>query len=500
MSNNYKKTVSGTVGAGMRSVFSGNGRKYYILEYKNDSRFHRAGESQEIIVDQIEIGRDPRCQVRFDDSFPTVSRRHAAIIKEGEGWKLVQLSTTNKTFLNGKPVEREWFLQNGDEIQLSVNGPRLGFIVPQGNKSTVNTIGLSRRLSLFRQQALRPYKTAVTIISILLILAIAAGIFFTVRGNKKINEQQETIDLQEQKLDSVTRELQNIKLSFKDLKGRVSHSGTQQQAVRPSKYNGNEDDPDYAVKSSVFDNVFYIQVTSYTLEQNGETETYSYGDIINLSEDTKIKVDGWIATAFLLENGKLVTARHCVEGWYYNPSTPWQVLLNNLVTEEGVKVTARLTAVSPDGQRFTFSSRDVICSRAGDHPFNQDGFKFTLAGIDGLDPLDFAYINTNMKGGLKFDNELSTNLKMRTRLEIYGYPNGWGITSLKHVSPILGSGVVARDGLEDGVIIVGSASFENGHSGSPAFYVDEDGNYTVVGIVTSISDKYGFIIPINKVK
>lgn len=500
MSNNYKKTVSGTVGAGVRSVFSGQGRKYYILEHKNNSLYHKAGESQEIIVDQIEIGRDPRCQVRFDDNFPTVSRRHAAIIKDGDGWKLVQLSTTNKTFLNGKPVEREWFLQNGDEIQLSVNGPRLGFIIPQGNKSTVNTIGLSRRLSLFRQQALRPYRTAVTIISILLVLAIAAGIFFTIRGNKKIVEQQEIIEQQELKLDSVTRELQKISLGFDDLRSRVRHTGTKPHELTPTKMKIDDDDPNAAVKSDVFDNVFYIQVTSYTLEQNGEVETYTYGDEIELSEDMTVKVDGWIATAFLLDNGKLVTARHCVEGWYYNPSTPWQVLINNLISEEGVKVTTRLTAVSPSGQRFSFTSRDVMCSRAGDHPFSEDGFKFTLAGIDGLDPYDFAYIPTNLKGGLKFDNELSMNLKMKTNLEIYGYPHGWGVTSLKHVSPILGSGVVAKDGLEDGVILVGSASFEGGHSGSPAFYVDEDGNYIVVGIVSGIYRQYGSIIPINRVK
>ncbi len=88
----------------MRSVFGGSGRKYYILEHKVSSQYHRAGETQEIIVDQIEIGRDSRCQVRFDESFSTVSRRHAAIVKSGDGWKLVQLSTTNKTFLNGVPV------------------------------------------------------------------------------------------------------------------------------------------------------------------------------------------------------------------------------------------------------------------------------------------------------------------------------------------------------------------------------------------------------------
>ena len=118
----YKNTFSGSVGAGMGSIFAPGGKKYYILEleHKVSSKYHRAGECQEIIVDNITLGRDSHCQVRFDESFKTVSRRHAAIVREGDTWKLVQISQTNSTFLNGRPIKTEWYLQNGDEIQLSV--------------------------------------------------------------------------------------------------------------------------------------------------------------------------------------------------------------------------------------------------------------------------------------------------------------------------------------------------------------------------------------------
>ena len=90
-------TFSGSIGAGMGSLFNPSGRKYYILEHKVSSKYHKQGESQEIIVDTVELGRDSRCQVRFDERFNTVSRRHAAIVKDGDGWKLVQLSKTNST-------------------------------------------------------------------------------------------------------------------------------------------------------------------------------------------------------------------------------------------------------------------------------------------------------------------------------------------------------------------------------------------------------------------
>ena len=103
----YKNTFSGSVGAGMGSIFAPGRKKYYILEHKVSSKYHRAGECQEIIVDNITLGRDSHCQVRFDESFKTVSRRHAAIVREGDTWKLVQISQTNSTFLNGRPIKTE---------------------------------------------------------------------------------------------------------------------------------------------------------------------------------------------------------------------------------------------------------------------------------------------------------------------------------------------------------------------------------------------------------
>lgn len=130
----YKRTLKGSISSGMQSLM-GIGRRFYILEHKVSSKYHKAGENQQIIVDQIELGRASTCQVRFDESFQTVSRRHAAIVKDGDNWKLVQLSQTNSTFLNGHRVQKEWYLQNGDEIQLSVNGPKMGFITLAGKKA-----------------------------------------------------------------------------------------------------------------------------------------------------------------------------------------------------------------------------------------------------------------------------------------------------------------------------------------------------------------------------
>ena len=62
----YKRTVKGSVGAGIGALFNGSGRQYFILQHRDETKFHHAGESQKIIVDQVELGRSKECQVQFD--------------------------------------------------------------------------------------------------------------------------------------------------------------------------------------------------------------------------------------------------------------------------------------------------------------------------------------------------------------------------------------------------------------------------------------------------
>ena len=191
----YKRSMSGSVGAGMKSLFGGSGRRFFVLEHKVSSKHHKAGEEQRIIVDQVEIGRDSRCAVRLegqrenDKMFEIVSRRHAAMQRDGDNWKLIHLSNTNSTILNGTrmtTVGQEWYLQNGDEIQIAENGPKLGFKIPQGDRGLVKSIGLTARMDLFRKQALRPYKTAIASLAFMLLVVACVGGWI-------IYDQKETI-------------------------------------------------------------------------------------------------------------------------------------------------------------------------------------------------------------------------------------------------------------------------------------------------------------------
>lgn len=243
MEANYKRTVAGSVGAGMAAVFNASGRQYYILEHKTESLYHHAGESQKIIVDQVELGRDSACQVRFDEAFETVSRRHAAIVKDGENWKIIPLSQTNSTIVNGEAIQGEKVLNSGDEIRLSSKGPLMGFIIPQGKQSLVSSIGMTERLSLFRQQALRPYKRALWIMAIILILAVAGLVTWNILQAKKydteLKAKQEQIDQVQQDLtesdeliDALNDELQHTQNRSAAERARVQQKLEAAQAER----------------------------------------------------------------------------------------------------------------------------------------------------------------------------------------------------------------------------------------------------------------------------
>lgn len=204
MEANYKRTVAGSVGAGMAAVFNASGRQYYILEHKTESLYHHAGESQKIIVDQVELGRDSSCQVRFDEAFETVSRRHAAIVKDGENWKIIPLSQTNSTIVNGQPIQGDRVLNSGDEIRLSSKGPLMGFIIPQGKQSLVSSIGMTERLGLFRQQALRPYKRALWAMTIVLVLAIGGLVTWNILQTKKYDQE---LKAKQEQIEEVQKDL-----------------------------------------------------------------------------------------------------------------------------------------------------------------------------------------------------------------------------------------------------------------------------------------------------
>ncbi|MEM7337529.1 MAG: FHA domain-containing protein [Actinomycetota bacterium] len=89
---------------------------------KRGSRIH-------LDTDSITIGRHPDSDIFLDDV--TVSRRHAEVRREGEGFVVADAGSLNGTYVNQARVENER-LNDGDELQvgkfklvyIAINGAR----------------------------------------------------------------------------------------------------------------------------------------------------------------------------------------------------------------------------------------------------------------------------------------------------------------------------------------------------------------------------------------
>lgn len=509
----YKRTLKGSIGSGMQSLM-GSERRFYILEHKVSSKYHKAGENQQIIVDQIEIGRDSTCQVRFDESFATVSRKHAAIVRDGDNWRLVQLSQTNSTFLNGQRVQKEWYLQNGDEIQLSVNGPKMGFITLAGKKGTVGSLGLTRRLTLFRQQALRPYKYAIATLSLILILAVGGLTAWNLSMRQDLIKQNDQLSAQiiatknnKAKADSLTNELAKNNRELATYKEELTKNKKQLSAVRAQanraigmtlKKSVNPGDTGNGDIDACFKNVYYLR-----------TQVFLEGE----------PIAGWIGTGFMLNNGYLVTAQHCVIGWsevdlakdkegniVIKPDGE-NTIINGLCNTEDLKVVMECTSTS-DNFTIEYSTKNIPFKRGNPKELYKGSFTFgermtLVVRYLSFANNDWAYYNTGRSGGLDYDSGISRNLPAQTHLHILGFPVGHGAENKNNISPIYSQAVVGQSGLDtNGMILTSNLNTDGGDSGGPVMILKENKYYVVgihVGRYGGRDDTKGRVVPISNV-
>jgi predicted nucleic acid-binding Zn-ribbon protein len=77
--------------------------------------FNDAGDVRTIAMpgDSMRIGRSLSAHLRFED--PTVSRRHAVLVSEDEGVRLLDDRSLNGVFVNGERIVSR-VLEDGDEI------------------------------------------------------------------------------------------------------------------------------------------------------------------------------------------------------------------------------------------------------------------------------------------------------------------------------------------------------------------------------------------------
>jgi len=94
--------------------------------------YEEGGESKTVALTRewTRIGRSLAADVRFDD--PTVSRRHALVVRQADGVRVLDDRSLNGVFVNGERVE--WrALNDGDEIL--VGRYRLTFVSVPGERA-----------------------------------------------------------------------------------------------------------------------------------------------------------------------------------------------------------------------------------------------------------------------------------------------------------------------------------------------------------------------------
>ena len=86
----------------------------------------RAGDRPSFEKSLIAIGRHPACDLQFNPQLELlVSSRHAEVKSVGGRVTIRDVGSKNGTFVNGKRIDAETVLADGDEIELGTDGPKL---------------------------------------------------------------------------------------------------------------------------------------------------------------------------------------------------------------------------------------------------------------------------------------------------------------------------------------------------------------------------------------
>jgi len=81
-----------------------------------DSGHIKLTQTSFVLSETISIGRSNHNEIMIDDSF--VSYEHASINRNKQGYWLTDLNSTNKTYLNNRPLVEGVLLKNGDLIKI----------------------------------------------------------------------------------------------------------------------------------------------------------------------------------------------------------------------------------------------------------------------------------------------------------------------------------------------------------------------------------------------
>lgn len=508
-----------TIGQSL-SMITGKDIPNYSLLFLDATLSRKRGEHETIFMPHIVLGRSSRCHVRFGDEHKTVSREHASITVDGSNFVINHNpSASNPTYVNGRAIGGAHHLQNGDEIQLSSNGPKMRF-----NASTLktSTIGLTSRIGQAMSQAVKPYKTALWIMGLLLLGALGlAG--YNMYQNAKIEatnkEQANKIANLEIEKKAVDAQIANLSKdavknqraidSLSKIKRTISQkiyaftpqgsSGTGNNSSS-SGIIGSEDQSTgrsgIAVDGNPIENYYnYIYaIKMKKINYRGDEKKYQSSVTIYNNE--------WAGTGFLTSDGTFVTARHVLESWKWftgdcatgiSVNQEWQEI-SKLYEQKVISFTYE--AVSPSGDKFEFTIEDMKADRSC------ETFKCDLKHVSWTNTFcDWASIKISSRIGkskIKLNRNFSTELKSGTEIFSAGYANGQALQAFdsNNLQPLFVKGTISQSNLVNRAIN-SDINFEHGQSGGPVFALNKsNNNFEVIGIVHGGVGSISRIVPI----
>jgi pSer/pThr/pTyr-binding forkhead associated (FHA) protein len=165
----------------------------------------RAGARERFEKSIVAIGRHPINDLRFDaERDLDVSSRHAELRIVGERYTLVDLGSTNGTFVNGQQVDPERTLVDGDVITFGADGPVVEFrvinesSVPSGPKSvSASASGAPRaakpntevRIAMAVQKQTGALKRMVVALAAVVIVAALVAVWVTRKSAEETRNQ-----------------------------------------------------------------------------------------------------------------------------------------------------------------------------------------------------------------------------------------------------------------------------------------------------------------------
>jgi len=493
------------------NMVSGKDVANYTLLFMDPTDKHPAGSHESIFNPSIVLGRGGNCQVKYDDRYKTVSREHACIAASG-GKHIIfhNPSAKNPTLVNGTAVSDSQDLNNGDEVQLSNDGPRFRYNTAEIKSSTM---GLTSRMGIALSQATKPYKRAMIVMFIALLAALCFGGFNLYKNirldnvsaanttkvegllNEKIVLSNQIAEL-EQKENVNSEKVQSLKNKLNKTEKNLEDYKNETAQINAANQGGN------TTATTNFDNIpwndiYYIYAQKIEITINGELSVLDARANNPWNKSANI----WGGTGFLTVGGKFITARHVVQPWRY----PNNVLFNQISAMEskGGSVNVIFEALSRTGDKFNFTSKNIQFDDSRDEMVNSkfeiDGQEVEFIKKEKTEySSDWAYVEFgNRKGTIKLNTGLSKSLKTGSSI----YPVGFSNTKMHQptsndLKQLISNCMVIQDELTNGLIKVSGGGFGQGNSGGPVF-ANVNGQFQAIGIVSAgLGTQANVIVPV----